>query len=592
MAIFFNMIPKRGISLPKGARASRLRSWASCPAFWLSVNGDRNKEPRAGRPRRQARCLRSCKKSKFVMGYGQFLMQERFQGLKTSAYPALIIKSFILLLFMSLTPTQAAPQPSPLFGSHAILPSGTNIPVWGQAKPGEVVTVTYGESSVSATADAQGFWKATFPSLAPGLSGKMTFQGDETVVSDDVITGDVWLCTGQSNMEWTLGGAPNAADVIKDATDTQLRQFFVVPDIRYKEGDSRLKGQWQVCSPATAGAFTAVGFHFGQSIRQSEKVPVGLINASLGATCIEAWLSREALESVPSGKTYLANWLPQKESYPARREAWKAAAALWRENKAKAEKEGKPFAEPVPTLAGEGGPDDRNSPTALFNGMIQPLTPAALKGILWYQGEGNSDRQASYPELQSAFVQDLRKKFNNAQLPFLFVQLPNFIVDKIDGTGWALFREKQAETLSIPHTGMAVTIDVGEVNDIHPKDKKPVGERLARIALKKVYQRDVHDQGPVFQKMIPGPNVVRVEFDTHGKALVLKPSEGLAFEIAGEDKVFQPAQAKLEGTNSVVLSHESVPNPVAVRYCWRNAPSACLWDEEGLPAAPFRTDLW
>ncbi len=340
-------------------------------------------------------------------------------------------------------------------------------------------------------------------------------------------------------------------------------------------------GAWTSCSPGTVRNFTAAGYFFARELRKSLNVPVGIINTSFGGTPIESWMGPSALKSDPAFQVVYDRWSKTLAAFPAKEKVYEAAKEA-PPKPATAKGKARPPRKP-------DGPGSRLMPSGLFNAMVQPLIPYAVRGILWYQGEANAARSVEYAKLFPAMITQWRRDFGQGDLPFYFVQLPNF-ERKIDRSGqqWAFQREAQAAALTLPQTGMAVTMDVGEAKNLHPADKQDVGKRLALIALAQVYGKGGEFTGPVFQFAKVAGGSVRASF-THSDGLALREAPTSGFEVAGKDRVFHSAVAKIDW-NALVVTSSEVPKPVYVRYAWDNNPSVTLYNGAGLPALPFRTD--
>ncbi len=454
-----------------------------------------------------------------------------------------------------------------LVGDHMVVQRNVPVPVWGWAAPGEQVTVSFRGQRYLATPATTGRWQVTLPAMPAGGPYAMTIQGQNTLLLQDILVGDVWLAAGQSNMELPLrdknapapGAYPlplNAEQEVAGANFPQIRQFTVKKVVAYQPQTENEGYGWQVCSPATAGSFSAVGYFFARHLHQHYQVPIGLLSSPWGGTPAEAWVSPEALGQLPDFGALVAS-----------------------------------LAAPVTPA-----PDAQNTPTVLYNGMIAPLLPYALKGVIWYQGESNVGRAAQYRALFPTLIRDWRTRFAQPELPFLFVQLANFTkeVPLPAESDWAELREAQAQALALPRTGMAVAIDVGEGADIHPADKQDVGYRLALVARQVAYgDRQVVAAGPTFQRMQVVGSQVRVQFANAKAGLQLRTGTTMlsGFAVAGADHQFHWASGTLAGSE-VVLTCAAVPAPVAVRYDWANNPTGNLYNREGLPAVPFRTDQW
>jgi len=475
-----------------------------------------------------------------------------------------------------------------VIGSNMVLQRGIKVPIWGTAEPGERVTVTFRDQRVSATADTQGRWLAKLKPLEPGGPFEMTVAGKNTIALRNIMVGDVWVCSGQSNMEYSVQGLTNAQQEIAAADYPQIRLCYV-KHVTAEQPLTGTEASWQVCAPATVPGFSAVAYLFARELHKELGVPVGLIGTYWGGSPAEAWTSRPTLEADPSLKAILDGWQQELANYQKAKASYDRQLAEWQQAADKAKAEGKPApSKPNPP----GGPGWQ--PASLYNGMIAPLLPYAIKGAIWYQGESNAGRAYEYRKLFPAMIQDWRRAWGQGDFPFLFVQLPNFMAVKPDPSEseWAELREAQLMTLSLRNTGMAVAIDVGEANDIHPKSKLDVSHRLALAALGTVYGRDVVYYGPIYRSMSVKGNQARLRFKHVGSGLVAKGGEPLkGFAIAGEDRKFVWAEAKIEG-NAVVVSSAQVPKPVAVRYAWADNPVCNLYNKAGLPASPFRTDDW
>jgi sialate O-acetylesterase len=480
--------------------------------------------------------------------------------------------------------------PATLFQDHAVLQRGKPVPVWGTADAGEQVTVTFADQSKSTVAGQDGRWSVTLdPLSASATSATLTIAGNNTLTFSDILIGEVWLASGQSNMEWAVKDTYDHALDVPASANLPIRHI----KIPRKVSDTPLTqagGSWQTASPATAGEFTAVGYYFARDIHALVGVPVGIINSTWGGTRAESWTDPDTL-ATNAALSYVGEaWSKTLAEYPALKAKHDADFEAWLQRRAAAHAAGESFSERAP--GAPSGPGHHATPSGLYNAMIHPLVPFALRGTIWYQGESNAggvEQAVRYHELFSAMITGWRAKFGQGDVPFYWVQLANFSNRDPQGDSWAFLRESQTKTLALSATGQAVAIDIGDVRDIHPRNMKDVGRRLARLALAREYGFQIADSGPVFQKAEREGAGYRVTF-AHGR--LTAPLNTLAgFEIAGADKVFHPADAKIE-RDAVLVSSAAVPEPVAVRYAWRNAPAAGLFNREGLPAAPFRTDNW
>ena len=480
-----------------------------------------------------------------------------------------------------------------IIGDNMVLQRAIDVPIWGWADPGEKVTVTLGDQSKSATACEKGKWMVRLDSIKEGGPTKMTVAGKNTITVENILIGEVWVCSGQSNMGFTVRGAINAEAEIASADYPEIR-LFSVPLVGTQEPQYDCKGKWLVCSPETVPNFTAVGYFFGREVYKNIKMPIGLINTSWGGSSCEAWVRRDLLEADPAYADLLSSFAKRCAEYDPEKAkaAYENQKARWKEAVAKAKAEGKPA--PRAPRAPSDPRTGQHRPANLYNGMILPILPYAIRGVIWYQGESNAGRAYQYRDLFPKMIKNWRDDWAQGDFPFYFVQLANFMAVKPEPTEspWAELREAQTMTLSRPNTGQAVIIDVGEANDIHPKNKQDVGKRLALWALVKDYGRDLVYSGPMYKSMKKDGNKIVVSFDHVGGGLVAKGDEPLkGFAIAGEDKKFVWADAKIDG-DKVVVSSAEVANPVAVRYAWADNPVCNLYNEEDLPACPFRTDEW
>jgi sialate O-acetylesterase len=494
-------------------------------------------------------------------------------------------------------PLRGAVTLAPVFTDHAVLQQGIPVPVWGKASPGEAISVTFGAQTHSTKASPDGQWRINLaPLSASATPEKLVVAGRNTLVLTDIVVGEVWLCSGQSNMAFFVKWAANAKAEIAAAQHPLIRHFGVAKASSLQPRDT-LDGQWQVCSPATVGDFSATAYYFAREVHQRLGIPVGIVNSSYGGTPIEAWMSETALKSDPALSVVFERISTITAEWPATLATYRADTEAWKQAEAAAKASGKPFATPKPRQP--VGPGHPYMPMLVYNAMLRPLIPYALRGAIWYQGEANVARAGEYRALFSALITNWRREWAQGDFPFYFAQLANYQSDDRDpqGLAWPALREAQAQILSVPGTGMAVTIDIGDPADIHPRNKQEAGRRLALLALARTYrQKDVIDFGPRFARadINAGP-AVRVFFEKSPAPLAnanpAAPADILGFELAGADRVFHPAEARLDG-DSVVVKSALVSRPVAVRYAWRNAPPATLRNTAGLPAPPFRSDNW
>jgi len=487
-----------------------------------------------------------------------------------------------------------------LISDNMVLLQDAKANVWGWADPGEKVTVKLGDKSAQGAADAEGHWSVKLTELKPGVAGDMTVSGKNTLTVKNVAVGEVWVASGQSNMEFPLSKAKDADKELAASDHPDIRVFTVTRKGSLKPVDD-VTGKWEVSTPQTSGHFAAVGYFFVRDLQAKLKVPMGLIHSSWGGTPVETWIPESGMKSNPA---FANHWKTKLEEYPKAKEKYDEDMKKFQEASDKAKAAGTPA--PKPPRAPDGPDSLMAAPMGLYNGMIAPLTPYTIRGAIWYQGESNAGlhnrgNMPLYGQLFATMILAWRYEFSRAQdvpreeseFPFLFVQLANYFPHRDEPTDsyWAQIREAQLGTLEVPHTGMAVAIDVGEANDIHPTNKQEVGRRLALSALAQVYYQETEFSGPIYAGMQVEENKIRLSF-TNSEGLKSKdggPIKG--FAIAGEDKKFVWAAAVIEGDH-VVIGSPAVKDPVAVRYDWADNPDGTLVNGAGLPASPFRSDDW
>ena len=616
-----------------------------------------------------------------------------------------------------------------LFSNHIVLQRDKPIRIWGYSEPNETIKVFFNTQESAVIANSEGKWMAVLPAMPAGGPHEISIKNKENKKTiNDVLMGEVWLCSGQSNMGWQVKDADNAAKEIANANNAEIRHFQVPHELEFKPQNDLKSGDWQVCSPEAVGEFTAVGYYFAKELYEKLNVPIGLIHSSWGGSQVEGWISEDAMKNskvlnyyppmmpknwdedakhwrenlikkVYGDKNYdvtkvnSSDYLRQGYDYNKWIKVYLGGAFDWQGkgiwafrgsyflqkevvlsesineestlnfglNNSKMElyinenlifsgkneksisikvpqntwKKGKnnvlikigTSTKPLKAEAGiEGSPNDFNIETArtkiplnhqnwnmcpdwnepmqfahlmnnvgtsLYNAMIAPLIPYSIQGAIWYQGETNGDRAYQYRESFPLMIQNWRKDWKD-DFPFLFVQLSSYGSNQSsnEGSSWAELREAQTMTLKLPKTGMTVTTDIGNPNDVHPTNKKDVGKRLALNAMKVAYNNPKTVQSPMFKSVQFTDNKAIITFENTGSNLTMKGSALKGFEIAGEDKKFYYAQAKIEG-NTVIVDNPNVKKPFSVRYGWSDAPiNANLFNQEGLPASPFRTDSW
>lgn len=509
----------------------------------------------------------------------------------------MIPRLLVALLFTSVL--KAAVAPSPLFQDHAVLQRDKPIPVWGAAAPGEKVSVSFAGQSAATVADASGRWRVDLAPLpATSTPGELVIRGENIVTLNDVVVGEVWLASGQSNMEWPVRDTHDA-DLERLTARHPLIREIKVKRTAVDSPAATFEGSWRVATPDTISTFSAVAYAYARELHFALDVPIGIVNSSWGGTPVEAWMSPSALDSDPAFAVVSERWSKVLADYPAQKAAHDIAHAAWREARAAAQGRGERFTTPEPRAP--MGPGSSHAPATLHHGMIHPLLPYALRGAIWYQGETNAGRASEYHALFSAMIRGWRADFGQGDLPFYWVQLAAYRASGGDNNEWAFLREAQDRTLALPATGQAVILDsaVSDYGDIHPRAKLPVGRRLARLALARTYGfADLADSGPRFAgaELVAAtdsaPAALRVTFQPEGRRLRHPARELTGFEIAGEDRVFHPASARIDSGRAVIISSPAVTSPVAVRYAWKNWPEAGLQDDLGLPVPPFRSDNW
>ncbi len=448
----------------------------------------------------------------------------------------------------STAPAVAEVTLNPVFSDGMVLQHGTTVPVFGRANPGDEVTVTFEGQSASTYVDQDAKWQVELKDLAIGGPFEMTVAcDDQTIVIGDVLVGEVWICSGQSNMQWPVNRSADPEKVAAESADGMLR-LLTVPRIARSKPQETADVSWTAASPESVPDFSAVAYHFGAKLREELDVPIGLISTNYGGTPAEAWTNLSALKADES----LAPLFEMTQNR------------------------------------------DQNRPAWLYNAMINPLIPYAFKGAIWYQGESNASRAYQYRTLFPTMIQSWRDAWKIGDFPFLFVQLAPWraIKEEPAESDWAELREAQTMTLDkLPNTGMAVITDVGNEQDIHPKQKQPVGDRLALAALAIAYDKDICYSGPMYKDATFADGKATITFDHLCGGLVARDGPLTGFTIAGEDRKFVTAQAEIVG-ETVVVQAEAVSEPVAVRFGWADYPVVNLWNEGGLPASPFRTDDW
>ncbi len=485
------------------------------------------------------------------------------------------IFQIVIVLACACLSAVAEVKPNGLFTDGVVLQQGISLPIWGSAKDGEKVTVKFQGQTVTTTA-RDGRWMLNLRPLKAGGPFVMSITGENVITITNILIGEVWLCSGQSNMEMPLAATTNSAEIISAARDSQLR-FFTIPHKASDQPLTDVSATWTETTPGSAKYFSAVAYFFGRNLRQALNVPIGLIHSSVGGTPAEAWTPNSTLEADPELKQILERQARAIENFdPAKAESQNET------NIAKARVEGKDVSK-VPLIKSPAVSIGR--PGGLYNAMIAPLQPFAIAGVIWYQGESNNDRAAEYRKLFPAMIYSWREAWGEGRFPFLFVQIAPYreMTPEI--------REAQLLTWQkVPRTAMAVITDVGDANNIHATRKEPVGTRLALAARAIAYGEKIEYSGPVYDSMKVRDGRAIIKFTHVDGGLVAKGGELEGFTIAGEDGKFVDATAEINGGKVIVFS-PLVLKPIAVRYGWANVPVINLFNRQGIPATPFRTDV-
>jgi sialate O-acetylesterase len=491
-----------------------------------------------------------------------------------------------LLFFGAASSLRAEVTMPAILSSHMVVQRAQPIHLWGWATPQESVSAEFNGTQQSATADRLGRWEIFMPPQSAGGPYKLTIRAANTIELADVLVGDVWFASGQSNMEMPLEGFPgsavvtNSAEEIRSANQPAIRLLLV----HKKASDFPLRDyattSWTACTPETAAKFSAVAYFFAKQLADREHIPIGLIDSTWGGTPAEAWVSMQRLSADSSFMPVFAEWASfaaEQAELPRLLEAEKRDDEAAR----KAQR-------PLPNHSWHPNPVSWQ-PAALFNAMVAPALDFHIKGVIWYQGESNAsvERANMYEKVFPALIADWRANWHQGNFPFLFVQIANF--KSAPPEAWPTVREAQRRSLAIANTAMAVTIDIGDPDNVHPANKQEVGARLALAARKLAYGEDLEYSGPLYREMAPEGHRIRVWFDHTAGGLVAQGGELQGFEVSGDDRHFMKANARVEA-ESVLVSCEDVVNPKFVRYGWANAPNVNLANGKGLPASPFTSE--
>ena len=500
------------------------------------------------------------------------------------------------LLTAIAAPARADVSLNNMFGDHMVLQQGIKNKVWGKADPGEAVTVTLGSQTHSTTAAADGMWHVLLdPVKEYGGPHTLTVKGKNTITFNDVLIGEVWVCAGQSNMQWGINNT-NDADLEKAAAKFPNIRLITVPNRGTQEPQWNFNGTWSACTPETVGNFSAVGYLFGRQLHQTLGVPVGLINNAWGGSAAEAWVQRDKLAANEKLKPLVERWVKMEADLPAAKADYDKKMAEWKLEADKAKAEGKP--EPRQPKNPESDMTGNARPGNIHCGVLKPSIGYGIKGAIWYQGESNAGRAYQYRELFPFMIKSWREEWGLGDFPFYWVQLADYMGEKPEpaDSAWAELREAQTMTMkALPNTGEAVIIDIGEGKDIHPKNKQDVAKRLARWALAETYkQPGIAARSPLYKSMEKQGSKIVLSFDNVGdKAAGWRPfdvAEPRGFAIAGADKKFVAAKATILPDGRIEVESAAVAEPVAVRYAWADNPVCNMYSSSGLPLTPFRTD--
>ncbi|MDD8025934.1 MAG: sialate O-acetylesterase [Acidobacteriota bacterium] len=512
--------------------------------------------------------------------------------------PALLL---IALLLPGAAALSAAIRLPSVIGDHMVVQRDKPVAVWGWAEPGESISVKLGSAATSVKAGLDGRFAATLPALKAGGPFELTVQGSKSpaVVVKDILAGEVWVCSGQSNMEWPLSSVYSPTPEVLRADQPRLRLYSVPKRISAEPLDD-IETEWTLCTPATAGPFSAIGYYYGLELLKTLDVPIGLIDSSWGGTDIEPWTPPAGFNAVPSVAPILAATERREADYRAALAKTLPAWQSWLGEMKKALASGDPLpGKPVQPVHPFDSPQ---TPTGLYNGMIHALVPFPIRGAIWYQGENNRNDTLAYEKKMEALILGWREVWKTPDLYFFYVQLaPYYYAYNRDYAGGdvpdflrlPLIWEAQSNILRMPFTGMAVITDITELMDIHPRNKRDVGYRLSLWARAKAYgETGLVCSGPLYRSMTVEGGKARISFDSVGGGLTTNDGQAVKwFEIAGPDHIFYRAEAKIDG-DTIVVSNPRVPAPQAVRFGWHQMAVPNLANKQGLPASPFRTDRW
>jgi sialate O-acetylesterase len=486
-----------------------------------------------------------------------------------------------------------------ILSDHMVLQREMPLPIWGWADPGEEVTVTIDQQTHTTVADDEGNWRVTLDPLTVGEPRVLMVAGQNQLKVKDILAGEVWLCSGQSNMQFDVNPSFNSELAVASAKFPNIR-LLTVNTPASQTPTRNVDGQWQLCSPQTVGTFSAVGYYFGRQLHQILDVPIGLIDNAWGGSACEAWIRRDRLENKPMYQPLMARWKKIEAEFDetTARAKYQQRLKKWKKKAAAAKQEGKN----PPRRPGWRNPMTGNQrPGNLYHGRIMPVLPYALRGVIWYQGESNAGRAFQYRDMFPLMIQSWRTDWGRdggkqGDFSFYWVQLADFMRERVEPgeSAWAELREAQTMTMDkLDHTGEAVIIDIGDAADIHPRNKLEVANRLARWALAHDYQLDIVHESARYESMEVADGQVLLKFrDVGGRLQTLDAKEVQGFVIVGADKKWVLAQAKIVDADHIAVWSDTISQPVAVRYAWADNPICNVYNDRGLPLTPFRTDTW
>lgn len=489
---------------------------------------------------------------------------------------------------------------SAVFSDHMVLQRDQDVRVWGSDRPGQAISVTFQGKQYATIADTDGSWSLKLdPSPAVRIPQTLAISGSSSKTIEDVLVGEVWLCSGQSNMWWPVERSLDGDLHALSASRTELR-LLTIPNLGTQEPQATFDGKWAIADNHNVNKFSAIAYHFGCLLQDVLGVPVGLIGNAWGGSAAEAWVKRDLLENDPRFCDYMSYaeeneaYLQTEEAviaYKAELKAWEAALEQWERSRESSDPQSK--GKPKKPKSPQDWLEGQHRPGNLYNGMLHPIMGYGIKGVIWYQGEANSKRAGSYHSLFSLLIEHWRNDWKIGEFPFYWVQLADYREEshfQLEST-WAELREAQTDTLNLSNTGQAVIIDLGEGNSIHPKNKESVANRLARIALARDYSFDISHQSPRVSEVSFESGKASVSFNNFGSTLTAHDTDEIkGFAIRGKEGGWITASGKIVASDQVEVWNDAVPRPTAVRYAWADNPICNLTNAAGLPATPFRSD--